>query len=79
MNEIDTKYKLTGTCVGCMRVSWLCRRNRRCSRYKTTARSGFVATPTGFARENQYIQFADGVLKVVVIERIEQPTSAAEE
>jgi len=64
MDEIDKKYKLTGTCVGCRRVTWLCRRNRRCSRYGATARPGFVATPTGFAREEeQHIQFADGALK----------------
>ena len=48
MTDYDTKYRLTGTCTGCRRVKWLCRRNRRCSRYSQTVQAGYVATPTGF-------------------------------
>ena len=50
MSEIDEKYKLSGTCLGCMRVTWLCRRYRRCSRYNTKPQRGFVSRPTGFVR-----------------------------
>lgn len=48
MSDYDTIYRLSGSCLGCRRVTWLCRRNRRCSRYNQTARKGYVATPTGF-------------------------------
>lgn len=44
----DSAYKLTGTCRGCQRVTWLCRRDRRCERYATTARAGYTAQRRGF-------------------------------
>jgi hypothetical protein len=45
----DTYYRLAGTCVGCRRVTWLCRRYRRCSKYSATPKRGHEAMPTGFA------------------------------
>jgi len=35
-----TYYGLTGTCRGCKRVSFACRRDRRCRRYNTRAKPG---------------------------------------
>ncbi len=47
----DAYYGLTGTCVGCRRVTWLCRRDRRCSRYAKTPKRDHVTMPTGFYHE----------------------------
>ena len=49
--EADTYYGLTGTCVGCRRVTLLCRRDRKCGKYATKPRKGDVAMPTGFYRK----------------------------
>jgi hypothetical protein len=46
----DAYYGLTGTCVGCRRVTVLCRRDRKCGKYATKPRKGAVARPTGFYR-----------------------------
>ena len=48
MTDNDNRYRLTGSCCGCRRVTWLCRRNRRCSKYATQPKPGYVATSTGF-------------------------------
>lgn len=47
-NDIDAYYSLRGTCKGCRRVTWLCRRDRRCAKYATTPKRGHVARPTGY-------------------------------
>jgi hypothetical protein len=44
----DECYNLRGTCRGCKRVTWLCRRTRKCSKYATTPKRGYVAMPTGY-------------------------------
>jgi hypothetical protein len=44
----DEYYGLTGTCRGCRRVSWLCRRHRRCTRYNAKPKKGHVARPSGY-------------------------------
>ena len=44
----DQCYNLHGTCKGCRRVTWLCRRDRRCSKYATTPKRGYVAKLTGY-------------------------------
>ena len=48
-------YGLTGTCCGCRRVSWLCRRDRRCSKYNQKPKRGYVALPTGYGKPNTRI------------------------
>ena len=48
VSDPDAYYGLKGSCVGCRRVTWLCRRDRRCSKYATTPKRGHVAKPTGF-------------------------------
>jgi hypothetical protein len=49
-DDPDDYYRLTGTCKGCRRVTWLCRRDRRCARYATTVKRGYVAWPTGYQK-----------------------------
>ena len=48
MIDYDVYYRLAGSCVGCRRVSWLCRRNQRCSRYSKKIKKGDAPYPTGF-------------------------------
>ena len=48
VSDPDAYYSLTGSCKGCRRVTWLCRRNRRCSKYAATPKRGYVAKPTGY-------------------------------
>lgn len=48
----EVYYGLTGTCGGCRRVSWLCRRDRRCSKYNKNPKRGYVAMPTGYSKPN---------------------------
>jgi len=47
-SDPDSYYGLEGSCVGCRRVTWLCRRDRRCSKYAATPRRGYVASRTGY-------------------------------
>ena len=48
----DEYYNLRGTCKGCRRVIWLCRRDRRCRRYATTVQDGYLPRPTGYKKAN---------------------------
>jgi hypothetical protein len=48
----DNYYGLTGSCKGCRRVTWLCRRHRRCSKYAATPKRGYIAKPTGYQPNN---------------------------
>jgi hypothetical protein len=57
----DELYNLHGTCKGCRRVTWLCRRDRRCSKYATTPKRGHVATPTGYTLSPDAEARRDGV------------------
>jgi hypothetical protein len=50
--DYDLYFNLRGTCKGCRRVTWLCRRDRKCSKYATTPVKGHVAMPTGFGKPN---------------------------
>ena len=54
----DWYYNLRGTCKGCRRVTWLCRRDRRCRKYATTIQKGYEARPTGYQKANA--QFRGG-------------------
>ena len=56
-NKLDCYYDLKGTCKGCRRVTWLCRRDRRCRRYNKKPKPGCVAKPTGFYPPNDQAQF----------------------
>ena len=48
--DIDKKYGLTGSCIGCRRVTWLCRRDRKCGKYNRKPKAGYIARPTGYAK-----------------------------
>ena len=48
INDPDIYYQLKGTCIGCRRVTWLCRRDRKCSKYSTKPKKGYTAKPTGY-------------------------------
>lgn len=51
VDDPDAYYGLSGTCRGCRRVTWLCRRDRKCAKYGRKPKKGFVAMPTGYKRE----------------------------
>ena len=51
-SDYDLYYNLRGTCKGCRRVTWLCRRDRRCRKYAATPVKGYIAMPTGFQKPN---------------------------
>ncbi len=48
----DRYYNLRGSCRGCRRVTWLCRRDRRCLRYAMTIQKGYEVRPTGYQKAN---------------------------
>jgi hypothetical protein len=54
-SDYDLYYNLRGTCKGCRRVTWLCRRDRRCRKYAATPVKGYIAMPTGFQKPNQML------------------------